>query len=136
MTAAFGERFSGMLLRFRGRTGLSQREIADRIHVHVRSVQLWEAGGSHPNARNLQGLIRLFLKNGAFTNGLEQVEAAALWSAVDEESDRLKVTFDAAWFATLLGGRPRRTGAPRASALPERRQYWGDAPDVTDFLGR
>ena len=75
--------FADMVLQFRGRTGLSQRAVADDLRIHVRSVQLWEAGESHPNARNLQALIGVFFDAGAFTAGLVQTEAAALWHAAE-----------------------------------------------------
>ena len=131
-----GEGFAGMLLRLRGRTGLSQRDVADRIGVHVRSVQLWEAGETHPNARRLQALIGVLLEAGAFTPGSEDLEAVALWNAADVESDRLRAPFDERWFATLLAGRSSPPATPTA-ALPPRHVYaWGGAPDLAGFLGR
>ncbi|MBV9578981.1 MAG: transcriptional regulator, partial [Chloroflexi bacterium] len=44
------ETFAGLTLRLRGRTGLTQLEIATQLGVHVHSVQLWEGGTSRPNA--------------------------------------------------------------------------------------
>ena len=45
---AAGETFAGLTLRLRGRTGLTQRDIATKLGIHVRSVLLWEAAASHP----------------------------------------------------------------------------------------
>src|SRR5262249_1511451 len=58
------EPFRGLLLRHRGRTGLSQRELAARLGVHVRSVQDWEAGLNHPSATRLEALIGVLLEAG------------------------------------------------------------------------
>jgi WD40 repeat protein/transcriptional regulator with XRE-family HTH domain len=129
--------FAGLLLRLRGRTALSQRDVAVRLGIHVRSVQLWEAGASHPNAQRLQALISMFLDAGGFPIGLEQTEAAALWAAADAESNRLKALFDERWFTELLVERSARFGYPKPQPATSRtRQYWGDAPDVAGFLGR
>jgi DNA-binding transcriptional regulator YiaG len=38
------ENFQGLVLRYRGRTGLTQRQLAERLGVHTRSVQAWESG--------------------------------------------------------------------------------------------
>jgi DNA-binding transcriptional regulator YiaG len=43
-----GESFRGLVLQLRGRTKLTQRELARRLGVHVHSVQGWEAGASYP----------------------------------------------------------------------------------------
>jgi DNA-binding transcriptional regulator YiaG len=42
------EEFRGLLLRYRGRTRLSQTQLAVRTGVHLRSVQAWESGVSIP----------------------------------------------------------------------------------------
>ena len=39
-----GESFRGLILRLRGRTALTQRELAARVGVNVNAVQAWEAG--------------------------------------------------------------------------------------------
>src|SRR5256885_16469654 len=52
------ESFRGLLLRHRGRTGLTQRDFATRARVSRNSVQDWESGLSYPTAERLQRLIR------------------------------------------------------------------------------
>lgn len=47
-TSHLEETFRGLLLRHRGRLGLSQGELAGRIGVNRRSLQDWEAGANHP----------------------------------------------------------------------------------------
>jgi WD40 repeat protein len=138
---ANSEGFAGLALRLRGRTGLTQRDVATALDVHVRSVQLWEAAASHPNATRLQGLLRLFLEAGAFAEGTEREEAEALWVAAMSESSRLVAGFDADWFTRLVNGRPRPASQavvpPRDSPMRTgTRQHWSGAPDVSGFLGR
>jgi transcriptional regulator with XRE-family HTH domain len=52
------EGFRSLLLRHRGRTGLIQRDLAERAGVSLRSVQDWEAGVTLPSAERLRRLIR------------------------------------------------------------------------------
>src|SRR5438270_10323754 len=52
------ESFRGLLLRHRGRTGLTQRDFATRAGVSRNSVQDWESGLSYPTAERLQRLVR------------------------------------------------------------------------------
>ncbi|MBV9355518.1 MAG: helix-turn-helix domain-containing protein [Chloroflexi bacterium] len=131
------EGFAGLALRLRGRTGLTQRDLAARLGVHVRSVQLWEAGASHPAAQRLEALIEVILRAGGFSVGIEEAEAETLWNAAMAESARLNTPFDAAWFAGALRTRDQRsTAALAAHPMSAGRQHWGDAPAVDEFLGR
>ena len=50
-------------------------------HVHMRSVQAWEAGISYPTVASLQALIDAYLRSGGFAAGREIDEAEALWTA-------------------------------------------------------
>src|SRR5262249_48270222 len=45
------ESFRGLLLRHRGRTGLTQRELATRVGASRRAVQDWEAGAQSSERR-------------------------------------------------------------------------------------
>jgi len=134
------EDFSGLMLRFRGRTGLSQRALAERLGAHVRSVQLWEAGASHPTAQRLQALTEVLLGASGFAAGAEQSEAEALWATAMAESSRLKAPFDAARFARLLADRTARpsptAGHMQLARVGAVRQQWGDAPDPAALSGR
>ena len=134
------EQFQGLLLQHRGRTGLTQREVASRAHVHVRSVQAWEGGVSYPGAASLKALIVVFLEASGFNAEREGAEAEALWAAAVREAPRLLPPFDTAWFATLLGDGHQTSPGVVVEADPSiaapRSQDWGDAPDVLGFLGR
>jgi len=44
------ESFSGLLLRHRGRTRLTQRQLAERVGVSMRTVQGWETGVMYPSS--------------------------------------------------------------------------------------
>src|SRR3954462_15129128 len=61
------ESFRGLVLRLRGRTGLTQRELAMRSGVHVSSIQGWESGDNHPGVASLKSLIAAGLPAGSFT---------------------------------------------------------------------
>ncbi len=135
------ERFSGLLLRYRGRTGMTQRQLATWVGVNIRSVQDWESGVNYPSAQRLQALIATFLELGALTPGHELDEAQELAEAALREAPRQHPPFDRTWFERLLA--ERRDASPSAPAVApdvapvlERRRDWGDAPDVRSFIGR
>jgi transcriptional regulator with XRE-family HTH domain len=144
------ETFYGLVLQLRGRIGLTQRELAARLDVHVHSVQGWEAGTSYPGATSLQRLIAVGVRAGGFTAGREAAEAAALWAAAQLEAPRLRTPFDSAWFDDLpraaggpiegVAGAPAGPGDPieatRVTPIRHRRLLWGEAPDVVNFVGR
>jgi WD40 repeat protein/transcriptional regulator with XRE-family HTH domain len=150
-TSQTAESFRDLLLRHRGRTGLTQRELADRVGANRRTVQDWEAALNYPGAERLQALIQVLFEAGSLTVGREAAEARELWAAVLRKGPRMRTPFDEVWLARLL---PQRTAPPPAPeqaqdvipAAPvtisaevggdERRQDWGDAPDVLGFVGR
>src|SRR5260370_40958964 len=88
------ESFQGLLLRHRGRTGLTQRQLAARVGVSRGSVQDWEAGLNYPDAQHLQALIVAFLEAGGLTAGAEATEAEALWAAAVRQASRMQTPFD------------------------------------------
>ncbi|MBV9355514.1 MAG: helix-turn-helix transcriptional regulator, partial [Chloroflexi bacterium] len=136
------ERFSGLLLRYRGRTGLTQRQLAARVGVNIRSVQDWESSVNYPSAQRLQALIAAFLELGALTQGHELEEAEELADAALREAPRQHPPFDRVWFERLLAERtdvrpttpgPGLGSPPDLARVGDRRQDWGDAPDVRGF---
>jgi WD40 repeat protein/transcriptional regulator with XRE-family HTH domain len=145
------ERFNGLLLRYRGRTGLTQRDLAARAGVSMRALQGWETSLTFPGTTRLQALIVALLDAGGLSTGREREEAEALWTAVDRDSPREHPPFDRTWFGTLLatpGGSASATAEPDSTStrspspvrLPQnalsRQEDWGDAPDTRDFIGR
>ena len=144
------ESFAGLLLRHRGRTGLSQRELAERLGTTRRSIQDWESGAYYPSAERLQVLIRVMLESGGLTVGHEAVEVHELWAAVLREAPRMHTPLDNVWLETLLAERaPQQTSQASRDAMPlrptespaeagrvERHQDWGEAPNVLGFMGR
>ena len=143
--------FRDLLLRLRGRTGLTQGHLAGRLGVSRRSVQDWEAGVNHPTAQRLQTLITTLLEAGALTSGREAAEARQLWDAVLSESPRMRLPLDDEWLSILLAARGGEravpeavtkvipampdTAAPEATAV-EHAEDWGPAPDVRGFVDR
>ena len=69
--ATGGERFYDLALLHRGRTGLTQRDVAARLGVHVRSVQAWEGGISCLDAAHLRALLAAYLTAGGLDAGQE-----------------------------------------------------------------
>lgn len=146
------ESFRGLVLQLRGRIGLTQRELAARLGVHVNSIQGWEAGANYPGMASLRALIAVGVQAGGFSTGREAEGAAAIWAAALREAPRLQAPFDRAWFDQLASdqrgvddGRPARQAAAAditATAPPvattDRRglQSWSEAPDVAAFVGR
>ncbi len=149
-TSRAGESFRDLLLRHRGRTGLTQLELAGRVGAGRRTVQDWEAGINHPSAELLKALIQALLEADGLTAGREAAEAHELWAAVLRDAQRMHTPFDELWLASLLrepaapppapeAAHDAGTVAPIASSAEtgeERRQDWGDAPDVLGFVGR
>src|SRR6266851_3628239 len=144
------ESFQGLLLRHRGRTGLTQRQLADRIGASVRTVENWEGGVNYPSAKPLQALIAALLESGGLTVGQELDEARELWTAVLRHAPRMHTPLDEVWLAAVLAERSAPQTAQQAfevvPAQPairaadvggvERRQDWGESPDVIGFVGR
>jgi WD40 repeat protein/transcriptional regulator with XRE-family HTH domain len=142
-----GERFRSLILQLRGRTGLTQRELAARVGVNVSSIQGWEAGTNYPGVASLKALVAAGMQAGGFTSGREADEVRALWAAALRDAPRFRAPFDAAWFEhAVLGQRqPGRRAAGSPGAAPAasparqragRRESWGEAPDVAHFVGR
>src|ERR1700676_3155486 len=96
------ESFAGLLLRHRGRTGLTQRDLAARLGTSRRSVQDWESGAYHPSAQRLEALILVLLEAGGLTLGREGVDAHGLWAAALREAPRIHTPLDEVWLDRTL----------------------------------
>ncbi|HEV7664444.1 MAG TPA: XRE family transcriptional regulator, partial [Chloroflexota bacterium] len=144
------ESFAGLLLRHRGRTGLTQRQLADRIGASARTVENWEGGVNYPSAKPLQALIAALLESRGLTVGREIEEARELWATVLQDAPRMHTPLDEVWLAAVLAehhapqapeqARDVIPAQPALSAADssdvERRQDWGEAPDDIGFVGR
>src|SRR5216683_749613 len=107
------ESFQGLLLRHRGRTRLTQRQLGARVGVSRGSVQDWEAGSSYPDAQHLRALIAALFEGGGLT---VSDEAEALWAAALRQAPRMQTPFDAVWWAGL---KARRAEPTRRETLQE-----------------
>jgi WD40 repeat protein/transcriptional regulator with XRE-family HTH domain len=136
------ESFAGLLLRHRGRTGLTQRDLAERLGTTRRSIQDWESGAYYPTAERLQALIVVLLESGGLTVGREAIEAHGLWAAALREAPRMHTPLDEVWLDGVLAPRaaprPEQTRPVTATEVlaAERSQDWGEAPDLISFVGR
>jgi transcriptional regulator with XRE-family HTH domain len=125
--AADSERFSGLLLSHRGRTGLTQRDLAARVGVSRRVEQDWEAGVNVPSTEHLQALIQVLFESGGLSAGQEGVEAHSLWAAASGESSaRLRRPLDEQWLAGVLAQNTRESSLalPAVKTAEARRQDW------------
>ena len=138
MADAAPERFSGLLLRFRGKTGLTQRELAARVGASRRVLQDWEAGVNVPGADRLQTLIAALFEAGGLAAGREAADARSLWTAaLNESSSRLRRPLDEEWLERVLEPAAAADAVqPATHAGDARRQDWGEAPDIVGFVGR
>jgi WD40 repeat protein/transcriptional regulator with XRE-family HTH domain len=134
------ETFAGLLLRHRGRTGLTQRDLATRLGTSRRSIQDWESGAYHPSAERLQALLGVLFESGGLIAGREVQEAHELWEAALREAPRMHTPLDQEWLEDLLDQRhapqPRLSRGVHTPEPVEQTQYWGEAPDVIAFVGR
>ena len=151
VTSGPAESFRDLLLRYRGRSRLTQRQLAERLGVHRRSVQEWENGATYPSPERLEALLRVLLAAHGLMPGQESAEAKALWAAVQRGAPHTHAPFDATWFARLVAQCATPAEAPAAApafsppvptprvlepGAPERRQDWGEAPATISFVGR
>ena len=124
--------YRSLALALRGRSGLTQRDLAVQLGVSDQAIQNWESGRSHPKSNHLKRLITLYLEHGVFTPGREAEEARAVWEALRRGAAQRVAHFDQAWFDAL----PDPPRAPVAIEVHVGRQDWGEAPEVADFVDR
>ena len=54
------ERIGGVIFRLRRERGLTQRQLAEQLHVTDKAVSKWESGAADPSTSNLLALAKLF----------------------------------------------------------------------------
>src|SRR5258707_12945226 len=96
-TSQAAKSFRGLLLRHRGRVGLTQRELAVRMGSSRRTLQDWESGVGDPSTERLRALLTGLLASGGLTGGHEREEVEDLWATVPGQSPRRRTPFDEAW---------------------------------------
>lgn len=110
------ESFSGLLLRYRGRTRLTQRQLADRMKVSLRALQRWETGVMYPGTERLQALLVSLLEErpSAYTAGRYWTAGNfhIRWSRAYQRRSNVV-------FSTMrTGGTASSTCYPRTSSSP------------------
>src|SRR5260370_38358470 len=96
------ESCAGLLLRHRGRTGLTQRELAERIGASVRTVENWEGGVNYPSAKPMPALIAALLESRGMTVGRELDEARELSATARRYAPPMHTSSDEVWLAAVL----------------------------------
>lgn len=54
------EIFGGFIADLRRVAGMTQKQVADRLHVTDRAVSKWERGAADPSTANLLALAKLY----------------------------------------------------------------------------
>ena len=96
----------------------------------------------HADLVDLPGLVRAQDVD-AWQERLRE-EAQALWTAALHDAPRFRMPFDVAWWEQVIAERrapdprddERTIPASPAARASLRRESWGEAPDITGFLGR
>jgi transcriptional regulator with XRE-family HTH domain len=107
--------FGPLLLRFRTRAGLTQRQLASRVGVSMRTIQGWETGVAYPGAPHLKALLGALLEVGGLSAGsgcLRRRNYGQRRAANPRVPTHL---YEQHWFIQLLADRsppPGRTAAP------------------------
>jgi DNA-binding XRE family transcriptional regulator/GTPase SAR1 family protein len=91
--------FGGELAMLRGRTGMTQEQLAAIIGVNSVTLRYWEIGKYVPKAPSLQLLISTLAVRGFFSAGKELEEIRKLWNTAKEAG--LKDALDEEWLAEL-----------------------------------
>lgn len=91
MTMSFG----ATLFRLRREAGLSQEELADRLHVARQTVSKWEMDMSTPDLPRLQEISRIFQVSYDTLIGESGIEPTANWEMMEAMSEQIDWT--AAW---------------------------------------
>ena len=99
--------FVSEILKYNGKTKLSQKKLAKLVGVTDVTIRSWERGKHAPDAAHLKKLLEVYLKHNAFRQDEEQGEAEALWGLWlppyhREEDTRVKIPFDEKWFEEEL----------------------------------
>jgi hypothetical protein len=107
----------GLLLRHRGRTGWTQRDLTAWAGVRLCSVQDWESGAKVPSAERLQALIRVLLE--AATSAALDARAAGRAMAIDQLDG---IEPDGGSQGEVHPGNLRVRGVVRASVVAQHRR--------------
>lgn len=86
------EEFGKILKNFRKEKGLTQRELADKIHVAQNTVSKWEDGMLNPGFLNIYNLCRAFNITLDEFLGIEETEYVTL-TVRKNDIERLQITF-------------------------------------------
>ena len=97
--------YRSLALALRGRSGLTQRDLAVQLGVSDQAIQNWESGRSHPKSDHVKRLITLYIEHGVFTPGREAEEARAVWEVLRRGAAQRVAPFDQAWFTPCLARR-------------------------------
>lgn len=131
--------FNETLARLRSDRGMTQQQLAERLHVSRTAVSKWETGGGYPNLDSLKDIAVLFdVSIDELLSGSEVLGAAEQENRTASDS-RIAAAFAALDIAVLalvflpLYGIPE-PGFIRAAPLPEYYAALGEPVVLTYFV--
>lgn len=83
------ETIGARIARLREQTGVTQSELAKRMHISRSSVQSWESGENVPSTDNLISLSQIFHVSTDYLLNLDQKQAVILDKYNDHEQELL-----------------------------------------------
>lgn len=121
------EALSITLRHLRHQSGLSLKEVAQRLDVHFTTVSAWERGRSEPSLERLTELARLYgVEMGALLTGTPQLDSRRGFQPVSPlAGERLLTHLEELRLAICLGRALAAAGGPprlaRTTGIPEGR---------------
>ena len=138
-----GERIlPGQLFKmYRKRSGLTQKQLAEKLGISNRTISLWEVNQNPPLEEYLTKYLKVALEHGFFLADQEIEEARKLWEAVkdlnDAQFERTKVyaVFDQSNFERILD---ERQSLPLQKEITAKIQKVSNnlPASLTSFIGR
>lgn len=78
-----------ILCQLRKRNGLTQRELAKRLGVHITTIKNWEGDNCYPDAKNICALADLFHVTTDYLLGRDPVETVSMEGLTERERKQL-----------------------------------------------
>lgn len=76
-----GTLFGFRLSQLRKKNGFTQRELAQKLNVHITTIKNWESGNCSPDIKNMCALANLFHISTDYLLGREESETVSLSEA-------------------------------------------------------
>lgn len=78
-----------ILCQLRKRSGMTQRELARKLCVHITTIKNWEGDSCYPDAKNICALADLFHVTADYLLGRDQIETISMEGLTEPERKQL-----------------------------------------------